>query len=92
MGKKLSEKMLADVATMPHVKKIWVKGDDYHLNPKAGWDEHDVNGAEESAEEYSKWTVAELLTECASREIATTKDDKKADLVKALEDNDAGLD
>ena len=92
---KLSDKMLAALATIPHVKKVWVKGDEYHTRPTAGWEEVDVNGANTSAggeKTYSEMTVPELKAECTERGIATSKADKMADLVKKLEDNDAGLD
>lgn len=48
---KLSEKITAALAGLPHVKKVWVKGDDFHLTAKAGWEEVEVNGSEDKTED-----------------------------------------
>ncbi len=31
------------LAGLLHVKKVWVKGDEYHLTAKVGWDEVECN-------------------------------------------------
>lgn len=46
----------------------------------------DGEGGEEG---YDSWTVAELKSELDSREIEYASSDKKADLIKLLNDNDS---
>lgn len=86
---KLSEKMLAALAALPHVKKVWVKGDDYHLTAHAGWEEVEVNGGTPKERTYVDMELKELRDLCNDRKIPYDKKDKEPALIALLEAWDA---